>query len=185
MKQSLQLKLGQQLVMTPQLQQAIKLLQLSTLDLQQEIQEALETNPMLEVLEAGDGSEGDGIEGGEGTESLEGLDSAAGSEGLDGAGSDQQLDSVTASAGDSATASEGEHGDGLNGSDVDLLGTEPAETDSAGLSEAIPNDLPVDSQWEDVYQAPVASSLPASNDNDIDFESRNASGETLADHLLW
>ncbi len=51
MKQSLQLKLGQQLTMTPQLQQAIKLLQLSTLDLQQEIQEVLDNNPMLEVAE--------------------------------------------------------------------------------------------------------------------------------------
>lgn len=49
MKLSLQLKLGQQLTMTPQLQQAIRLLQLSTLDLQQEIQEALETNPLLEL----------------------------------------------------------------------------------------------------------------------------------------
>lgn len=49
MKPSLQLKLGQQLAMTPQLQQAIRLLQLSTLDLQQEIQEALESNPLLEV----------------------------------------------------------------------------------------------------------------------------------------
>ena len=54
MKQSLQLKLGQQLTMTPQLQQAIRLLQLSTLDLQQEIQEALESNPMLEVEEVFD-----------------------------------------------------------------------------------------------------------------------------------
>jgi len=51
MKQSLQLKLGQQLTMTPQLQQAIKLLQLSTLDLQQEIQAAIDSNPMLEVNE--------------------------------------------------------------------------------------------------------------------------------------
>src|SRR5690554_6844721 len=40
MKQSLQLKLGQSLTMTPQLQQAIRLLQLSTLDLQQEMEEA-------------------------------------------------------------------------------------------------------------------------------------------------
>jgi RNA polymerase sigma-54 factor len=47
MKPSLQLKFSQQLTMTPQLQQAIKLLQLSTLDLQQEIQEALDTNPLL------------------------------------------------------------------------------------------------------------------------------------------
>src|SRR5690606_22668148 len=51
MKQSLQLKLGQQLTMTPQLQQAIRLLQLSTLDLQAEIQEALDSNPMLEVTD--------------------------------------------------------------------------------------------------------------------------------------
>ena len=35
--------------MTPQLQQAIKLLQLSTIELQQEIQEALEANPLLEA----------------------------------------------------------------------------------------------------------------------------------------
>lgn len=51
MRPSLQLRIGQQLTMTPQLQQAIKLLQLSTLDLQQEIQEALESNPLLEVDE--------------------------------------------------------------------------------------------------------------------------------------
>ena len=51
MKQALHLKIGQQLTMTPQLQQAIRLLQLSTLDLQQEIQEALESNPMLDASE--------------------------------------------------------------------------------------------------------------------------------------
>ena len=39
MKQALQLKVGQSLTMTPQLQQAIKLLQMSSLDLQQEITE--------------------------------------------------------------------------------------------------------------------------------------------------
>ena len=54
MKPSLQLKFSQQLTMTPQLQQAIKLLQLSTLDLQQEIQEALDSNPLLEVEEGND-----------------------------------------------------------------------------------------------------------------------------------
>jgi RNA polymerase sigma-54 factor len=51
MKQSLDLKLGQHLTITPQLQQAIRLLQLSSLELQQEIQEALENNPLLEDLE--------------------------------------------------------------------------------------------------------------------------------------
>ncbi|MCU0833239.1 MAG: RNA polymerase factor sigma-54 [Chromatiaceae bacterium] len=49
MKQSIQLRLGQQLTMTPQLQQAIRLLQLSTLDLHQEIQQALDSNLMLET----------------------------------------------------------------------------------------------------------------------------------------
>ena len=48
LKPSLQLRLGQQLAMTPQLQQAIRLLQLTALDLQQQIRETLETNVMLE-----------------------------------------------------------------------------------------------------------------------------------------
>jgi RNA polymerase sigma-54 factor len=49
MKQSLQLKLGQQLTLTPQLQMAIRLLQLPVLDLQAELREALESNLMLEM----------------------------------------------------------------------------------------------------------------------------------------
>ena len=49
MKPSLRLSVGQQLKLTPQLQLAIRLLQLSTLDLQQEIQNQLESNPMLDA----------------------------------------------------------------------------------------------------------------------------------------
>ncbi|NHF64452.1 RNA polymerase factor sigma-54 [Xanthomonas hortorum] len=48
MKARLQTSLGQQLVMTPQLRQAIKLLQMSTTELELEIAEAVETNPLLE-----------------------------------------------------------------------------------------------------------------------------------------
>src|ERR1700739_4918208 len=51
MKQSLALRTGLSLTMTPALQQAIRLLQLSSLDLQQEIQQALESNVMLEMDE--------------------------------------------------------------------------------------------------------------------------------------
>ena len=51
LKPSLQLKLGQQLTMTPQLQQAIRLLQLPALELQAHIRELLETNVMLEPEE--------------------------------------------------------------------------------------------------------------------------------------
>ena len=51
LKPSLQLKLGQTLTMTPQLQQAIRLLQLPALELQAHIRELLETNVMLEAVE--------------------------------------------------------------------------------------------------------------------------------------
>ena len=51
MRQGLQLKISQQLTMTPQLQQAIRLLQLSTLDLRQEMIEQLYSNPLLEMDE--------------------------------------------------------------------------------------------------------------------------------------
>jgi len=51
LKPALQLRLGQQLTMTPQLQQAIRLLQLPVLELQAQIREALESNVMLEAEE--------------------------------------------------------------------------------------------------------------------------------------
>ncbi len=49
MKPSLRLSVGQQLTLTPQLQQAIRLLQLSTLDLKQEIQNQVDSNPLLDA----------------------------------------------------------------------------------------------------------------------------------------
>ncbi len=49
-----QLKLSQQLVMTPQLQQAIKLLQLSRLELVESIQQELMENPLLEEVQEED-----------------------------------------------------------------------------------------------------------------------------------
>ncbi|MFN2381230.1 MAG: RNA polymerase factor sigma-54 [Guyparkeria sp.] len=51
MKAGLELRLGQSLAMTPQLQQSIRLLQLSTLELSLEIQQALDSNPLLETSE--------------------------------------------------------------------------------------------------------------------------------------
>lgn len=64
MKQSLQLRLGQHLTMTPQLQQAIRLLQLSTMELQLEVQDALESNLMLEVDEDNGAAANDSADGG-------------------------------------------------------------------------------------------------------------------------
>ncbi len=149
MKQSLQLKLGQQLTMTPQLQQAIKLLQLSTLDLQQEIQQTLENNPMLEIEE---NNEAAPTEEGANHENLASKDSeTAGAELDDGAG-DYGEDAVEAGQWD----------------------------------DNIPDELPVDSQWDDVYQPPT---LPVSSGvaegGDYDMESRYGTQESLQEHLLW
>jgi RNA polymerase sigma-54 factor len=58
MKQSLQLKLSQHLTLTPQLQQSIRLLQLSTVELNQELERYLNENPLLERTElAGESGE--------------------------------------------------------------------------------------------------------------------------------
>src|SRR2546422_183542 len=51
MKPSLQVRLSQHLALTPQLQQSIRLLQLSTLELQQEVEQMLDQNPFLETEE--------------------------------------------------------------------------------------------------------------------------------------
>lgn len=51
MKQTLQLRVSQHLALTPQLQQSIRLLQLSTLELHQELEQILTDNPLLERLD--------------------------------------------------------------------------------------------------------------------------------------
>lgn len=54
MKQTLAVRFGQHVSITPQMQQAFKLMQLSTVELQQEVMQTLESNPMLELAEEGD-----------------------------------------------------------------------------------------------------------------------------------
>ena len=58
MKPSLQIRQTQSLTLTPQLRQAIRLLQLSSVELETEISEALESNPLLEALDEA-GNDGD------------------------------------------------------------------------------------------------------------------------------
>ncbi|MCH8498097.1 MAG: RNA polymerase factor sigma-54 [Marinobacter sp.] len=157
MKASLQLKLGQSLTMTPQLQQAIRLLQLSTLDLQQEIQQALDSNPLLEVAED-DGHDGDGDHETEHND----REQAA----KDNDREQRELDDAGASDNE-------EHWEGAD------------ERSDWSENTDIPDDLPVDTAWDDIYQsAPTSASRPDDED-DSDFESRNSVTETLQDHLLW
>ncbi|WP_296593698.1 RNA polymerase factor sigma-54 [Methylophaga sp.] len=129
MKPSLQLRIGQSLSMTPQLQQAIRLLQLSSLELQTEIQEALETNPLLEVEEEYDYDEPATVRRDEDTGSRE--------------------------------ISELENTD-------------------------IPEDLPVDSKWEDTYDnSQTMTSSGPSGDSDFDRDNQDESTDSLQQHLLW
>jgi len=142
--------MGQQLTMTPQLQQAIRLLQLSTLDLQQEIQEALDSNPMLEREEDGDDFDN----------------------------SDPMAESIEKKP-ENTSAEQ---------SEPDNHYEEPINTvenlEEGDWSERIPNELPVDTAWEDIYQT-SASSLPSNDDDEWDFTSRTSTGESLQSHLLW
>ena len=161
MKLSLQLKLGQQLTMTPQLQQAIKLLQLSTLDLQQEIQEALETNPMLEIEEDFDNSE------------YKSPNQEAGNDNPD------------------APSYESEEKERVQSEAEDFGEAQDFNSDESWNEQDIPEDLSVDTSWDDIYvdnQPPPSSNNSSNNDSDegsSDFESRNSTGLTLQDHLQW
>ncbi|POP53519.1 RNA polymerase factor sigma-54 [Zhongshania marina] len=145
MKQSLQLKVGQSLTMTPQLQQAIRLLQLSTLDLQQEIQSALDSNPLLEI------SDEDG---------------------------DMEVNTEPTSA---------EPKKPEKASDSEIEAPQPeADTEWAERSD-IPEDLPVDSQWDDVFQTSGSGSGSGASgeDNDYNNDYRHSSSDSLQDHLRW
>jgi len=128
MKQSLQLRIGQSLAMTPQLQQAIKLLQLSTLDLQQEIQQALESNMMLEVDE----------------------------------------DEVATHQESTETTPE------TPTPNHDEITSEGSQTD-------VPDELPVDADWEDIFEntQPITSNTQETTE----FETQFCQSITIIEHL--
>jgi RNA polymerase sigma-54 factor len=140
MKQSLQLRIGQSLKMTPQLQQAIRLLQLSSLELQTEIQQTLDSNPLLDQ------------EDNLGEITLFDLDK-----------SPDREDSTQSSI------------------DEGRLAENRAEQN-------MPDELPVDSSWENVYDNPSGSSPASSNqgaDNRDLFENQEGAQDALKNHLVW
>ncbi|MEQ8857329.1 MAG: RNA polymerase factor sigma-54 [Pseudomonadales bacterium] len=171
MKQTLSIKLGQQLTMTPQLQQAIRLLQLSSLDLQQEIQTALESNPMLELEEESENLAEEGLEADE----------------RDSTDEPGDHDPDPDPSGDDDDDDRAEH----NGDELNL---ESLRTDSDGDADEaavdgewdspIPEDLPVDTQWDDIYPGGAGASGPGP-DEDWDLDARNSATESLQDHLIW
>lgn len=170
MKQGLQLRVGQHLSMTPQLQQAIKLLQLSSLDLQQEIQQTLCSNPLLELA---DELDRDNPEQGD-----DNNDDLAG----------ENVDPLAARDDNFNQAPDHTGATDPNESSTDP--DDPPDYSSEHLGEDrdqnIPDELPVDARWDDIYQPPApttASSGPATDS--ADFESYHSVTETLQDHLRW
>ena len=157
MKQTLALRMGQQLAMTPQLQQAIRLMQLSALELKAEVRQAIEANPMLDLVEEADDE----------------LPSDTGEEPFDDGTGENVLEEPLSAEGDA---------DSDNGEDP-AFETEADQT--PGSIEEIPEDLPVDVTWDDVYQpSPTAASAPSPEENN-GFEELNSAEDTLLDHLLW
>ncbi|MGH8574934.1 MAG: RNA polymerase factor sigma-54, partial [Gammaproteobacteria bacterium] len=139
MKQSIQLRLGQSLVMTPQLQQAIRLLQLSTAELNAEVQEALDSNMMLEIDEEQDLGRGTGTQNGEGEADRPAREAVP---------------------------------------DADLKATDE------NITGDIPEELPVDSAWDDVFDTPVGAS-GGSSENAMEIENQRSAEGSLREHLLW
>ena len=161
MKQSLQLKMGQSLAMTPQLQQAIKLLQLSTLELQTEIQSALENNPMLELQEE------DGSAENADKNSRESRDNK-----------DESKDTEASAKADTETESLSAQSEPADSAEIELTSQD---------NDNIPDDLPVDSAWDDIYEPSYtqqSSGSGASDDDNRDFtEFHNSGISSLQDHL--
>ncbi|MCB1760322.1 MAG: RNA polymerase factor sigma-54 [Gammaproteobacteria bacterium] len=142
MKQTIQLRLGQHLTMTPQLQQAIRLLQLSTLDLKSEIQEALDSNPLLEMEEEG-------------------------------------------SHGDQDRRSQRNENDVSSGQQDNDANNEKEINAEAG---SLPDELPVDSGWDDIYDSampPSSGGASRESGDSGDYLNQRRSARTLHDYLLW
>ena len=165
MKQTLNLKMGQSLAMTPQLQQAIKLLQLSTLELQTEIQAALENNPMLEMQE----------------------EEAADSRKTE-ISSDQSVESkdqVRIDERDEARADSGKESE-TSDIEVEQATMEVTAETAEVMPDELPDDLPVDSAWEDIYETATPTSTSSSGDSEHrDFtEFHNSAISSIQDHLV-
>ncbi len=130
LKSSLQLRIGQSLTMTPQLQQTIKLLQFSTLELQNQIQEMLEQNPLLDTEEPAE----DAPAQPEATQEIR-------------------------------------------------LESDPAPLDE---NQTIPEDLPIDTRWDEIYQSmPTTSHSQGGDEQTSLLENRSGGEENLREHLMF
>lgn len=150
MRPSLQLRIGQSLTMTPQLQQAIKLLQLSTLDLQQEIQENLESNPLLEVDETSTSNNENEMD---------------------------QLEEGFSNTSETAKNNSQDDNEEAMPSSDEITTTEVIEKND------IPEELSVDTTWEESYSAGVSNTGAVAPADDNVYQGETI--DSIQDHLRW
>ena len=167
MKLGFELRQGQSLAMTPQLQQSIRLLQLSTLELEAEILATVESNPMLEIDESIDdipASNGDMDE-------------------RNGAGdSPRNNDIVEQALSQSAPDFDNEF-DYNTPSHANTEQTLDLEAPSASM----PDELPLDSRWDDIFDADGSTSFSRGDAQSEEYDfigSRSSGSDNLLDHLL-
>ncbi|MXY51315.1 MAG: RNA polymerase factor sigma-54 [Gammaproteobacteria bacterium] len=189
MRQTLTLRMGQQLTMTPALQQAIRLVGLSSLELSTEIRTAIESNPMLEYDdETGTGDLLDGTEDSEAVsdddwDDTDYEDASFDDSALDGA----SFEDVAAASDDDPRAP----GTDEAGSDA-LAETEGTELDQAGERPAAEEAIEA-SDWSadetrferDAPAAPDSRTQGPRGEGDTPIEERSAPAETLHDYLAW
>jgi len=157
MKASLQVRLSQHLALTPQLQQSIRLLQLSTLELHQEIEQMMEQNPFLEPEEDAPVPE----------LPFDAPDASAS------AGSGDTVKAASDAEADSRAGSEG--------------GDEPAGVDAADFGTTERDDWENGTERDDfdgIRELPSsAGGQSGSDDDDFERQNRANAGVTLEDHL--
>lgn len=153
MKPSLQVRLSQHLALTPQLQQSIRLLQLSTLELHQEVEQMLEQNPFLETDDEAPAP----------FEPLAERTSAA----------ERAGERETERAAESGSEAGSEAGDDAPGLDSAELGTTERDDWENGTER---------DDFDGIGEMPSKSSAPGDSD-DFDGAERDAALPTLQDHL--
>jgi RNA polymerase sigma-54 factor len=158
MKPSLQLKLSQHLTLTPQLQQSIRLLQLSTLELNQELERFLQENPLLEREDEG-----------EDTPAVV----AAPGETPPGSASESPFEGDGAAGSDSAPA------ETVADDHDDSRPEMPEVVDSTASADA---DGPDEPDWTDEGSY---GSGQAPDGEDSDYPQVAANAPSLREHLLW
>ncbi|MBC7608560.1 MAG: RNA polymerase factor sigma-54 [Polaromonas sp.] len=149
MKQGLSLRVSQHLALTPQLQQSIRLLQLSTLELSQEVEQMLDENPFLEVLDAAAAREEFGLDHlntpvSQETQEFESATSSIASSSMDSGATSQNESETTPEISSEAKLEESWDGDGSVESapdDSEWGGDAPARKNNGDDSDAEASDL--------------------------------------------